>query len=125
MAFKRREPAAIVDKTTTRVAAMAQIDTNKGKTIDYGGEDRGALTVESVQAKLTDYATALQQYNQLLQQADTAGNALADMEADIASDYAAILKSAIGKFGENSSEVEMLGGTRKVERKKRTPKKAA
>src|SRR3954452_17750123 len=99
MAFQRRSPAPIVDKTTTRVGAMAQIDTNKGKTIDYGGEDRGALTAESVQAKLTDYATRLQQYNQLLQQADAVGNILAGMEADIASDYATVLKSAIGKFG--------------------------
>src|SRR6266487_3007650 len=108
MAFKRREPAAIVDKTTTRTAAMAQIDINQDKTIDYGGEVRGAITAVTVQARLTDYAAKLQQYNQLLQQADTAGNALADMEAEIASDYAAVLKSAIGKFGENSSEVEML-----------------
>jgi len=125
MAFRKKEAAPIIGKATTRVAAMAQIDINKGKTIDYGGEDRGALTVESVQAKLGDYAATLQQYNQLLQQADTVGNALADMQANIASDYAAILKSAIGKFGENSSEVEMLGGTRKQERKKRTTKKAA
>ena len=125
MAYKRRESAAIIDKTTTRVAAMAQIDTNQSKTIDYGGGVRGAITAATVQTKLTDYAAKLQQYNQLLQQADTTANALADMEADIASDYAAVLKSAIGKFGENSSEVEMLGGTRKDERKKRTSKKAA
>ncbi len=127
MAYKKREPAPIVNKATTRLAAMVQIDTNQTTPIDYGGPLRGALTSATLQAKLANYAAKLQEYNQLLQQADTISNTLEDMEDDIASDFTAVLKAAAGKFGENSNEVEMLGGTRKDERKKRKiiSKKAA
>ncbi len=127
MAYKKREPAPIVNKATTRLAAMVQIDTNHAASIDYGGPLRGALTSTTLQTKLINYAAKLQEYNQLLQQADTIGNTLKDIEDDIASDFTAVLKAAAGKFGENSNEVEMLGGTRKDERKKRKiiSKKAA
>ena len=127
MSYKRREPAPIVNKATTRLAAMVQINTNHATSIDYGGPFRGALTSATLQTKLTSYAVKLQEYNQLLQQADTISNTLENIEDDIASDFTAILKAAAGKFGENSNEVEMLGGTRKDDRKKRriSSKKAA
>ncbi len=127
MAYKKREPAPIVNKATTRLAAMVQINTNHATSIDYGGPFRGALTSATLQTKLTSYAVKLQEYNQLLQQADTISNTLENIEDDIASDFTAILKAAAGKFGENSNEVEMLGGTRKDDRKKRriSSKKAA
>ncbi len=127
MAYKKREPAPIVNKATTRLAAMVQINTNHATSIDYGGPFRGTLTSATLQTKLTNYAAKLQEYNQLLQQADTISNTLEDIEDDIASDFTAILKAAAGKFGENSNEAEMLGGTRKDDRKKRKiiSKKAA
>jgi len=125
MAFRKREPAAVIHKATTKAAAMQQIDTNHDITIDYGGPVRGELTAVTLQARLTGYASKLQQYNQFLQQADALSNTLDDMERDISSDCTVILKAAPGKFGDNSNELEMLGGTRKEERKKRKPKKAA
>jgi len=124
MSFKKREPKAIIQKATTRQAGMAQIETNQGNTIDYGGDVRGALTASTVQAKLISYANELRSYNQLLQQADSAGNTLAALETEIASDYTVVLKSAVAKFGENSSEVEMLSRKKKTEQKKRIPKPA-
>jgi ABC-type transporter Mla subunit MlaD len=105
---------------------MMQIDNNHATTIDYGGPLRGAITSATLQAKLTSYAAKLQEYNRLLQQADTISNTLKDLEEEIASDFTATLKAAAGKFGENSNEVEMLGGTRKEDRKRRKViKKAA
>src|SRR4051812_314424 len=116
MAFKKREPASGINKAGTKTAAMQQIDSIHDTALDYGGPVRGALTTVTVQGKLTDYGAKLQQYNQLLQQADALSNTLDKMEDDIASDCSAVLKAAAGKFGDNSNELEMLGGTRREER---------
>lgn len=125
MAFKKREGAPIIDSAGTRLSAMEQIDTNQGVTIDYGSTIRGALTATTFKAKLLAYDAKLRDYNQFLEQADATANELDEMETDIGSDYTAVLKSAVGEFGENASEIEMLGGTRKTERKKPTAKKSA
>jgi hypothetical protein len=123
MAFKKREAAAIVGKATSRLSAMKQIDTDQGSTIDYGGPS-GALTATEFEAEITHNAELIEEYNQLLGQADAKGNDIAASDTKIESNYSRVLSSAFGKFGEDSNEIEQLGGTRKSERKppKRKPK---
>lgn len=120
MAFRKKEAPEIINQATLRLTGMQQIDTDQGTPVDYGGPGR-VLTVATFSAKISDYNSGLKEYNNLLQQADAAGNELKALAQDIASDYTAVLSSAIGKFGDNGNEIEILGGTRKDERKK--PKK--
>ena len=124
MAFKRKETPAGIMLATTRLSAMQQIDADQGTPVDYGGPGR-SITSATLSSKIAAYNKTLTDYNNLLQQADATGNNLKAAEADIESDYSAVLSSAVGKFGQNGNEIEMLGGTRKEERKKPAKKAAA
>ena len=78
---------------------------------DYGG-DITALTV-----KLDDY-------NGLLAAIDEAQNDLQKMEIALRDKNARILSAVEARFGSDSNEYEMVGGTRRSERKKPAKKKS-
>ena len=117
MAYQRRVDDKVIGKMKTRLSAMQQIDTDQGAAVDYGGT-ANPLTVASVQKKLDNYTKKLESYNKFLEQADRDNNDLDTMQKDIAADYSNVLSAAKPRFGKNSNEVEMLGGTRSEERKR-------
>ena len=121
MAFNRRKSKLIVTQAKTRLSAMKQIDTDKGRVIDYG--DVGApLTSATFEAQIRKCEDDVTEHNQLLEQADTKSNMIDSDEQKLREQFTAVLGAASGKFGEDSNEIEMLGGTRKSERKRPTRK---
>jgi hypothetical protein len=123
MGYKKREASAIIGKATKRLSAMKQIDIDQAATIDYGGPGR-PMTKAEFEAELTNNAKLINDYNQLLEQADAKGNLILASDAKVEANYSQVLSAAIGKFGADGHEIEQLGGTRKSERKppKRKPK---
>ena len=117
MAFKKREKSDAVELAKSRLAGMKEIDKNKGRTIDYGDQDKPCTGV-TLDAKIKALEADIGTYNGLLTQADGLGNKIGDGETSLNEDSARVLLSAQGKFGRDSNEVEQLGGTRKSERAK-------
>ncbi len=117
MSFKKRETSKIVDRGISRITGMETIDKNKGKVINYGGDDK-ILTVVEMQAQIDLCETIRKEYNQALENADTISNRLDGEEDTLSKMCKAVLASAKGKFDEDADEIEILGGTRATDRKK-------
>lgn len=81
-----------------------------------------ALTAASYEAKITSVADKLDAYNQMLAALDDKLNELDAEEAELNNWNRRILSAGEASFGPDSSEYEMLGGTRVSDRKKPTRK---
>jgi hypothetical protein len=115
MARKRRTSAPL-ETTRQRLAGLKQISSNP----DFGGN----LNATGGQAVLTDLSNELDGYNQDMAALDERQNVV-DRKEDAASNWNKSILAAVGaKFGTDSNEYEMVGGTRTSERK-RSPRKAA
>lgn len=122
MAKRKRKSAEIVDKAKIRLSAVQQIDTTLSRTVDYGGSGR-PLTQAEMTAKISECESKNSLYNQALEMADAALNSVIDAEEELEAMHSQVLKGAVAEFGRDASEVEMLGGTRKSER--RRPRRSA
>jgi hypothetical protein len=115
MARKRRTSATL-ETTRQRLAGLKQINPAP----DFGGN----LNAAGGQAIVTDLTDELDGYNQDNAALDERQNVV-DRKEDAAGDWAKRVLAAIGaRYGTDSSEYEMVGGTRTSERK-RSPRKAA
>lgn len=119
MPFRKRETSPVINKALLRLSGMKEIDKNKGKVVDYGGEEK-VITSETVETLVKRVTSNTELYNQALQQADSISNLIEVDEEQLNNMLGAVLKSASAKFGDDSNEVEKLGGTRKSDRKKFT-----
>lgn len=123
MAYKDRKSPALILKSESRLAGVLEVDTKKGTQINYGKEGE-TLTSKEFTVQIEACNRANLAYNQILKTADDHLNGLLAEEKKLAEMYTQILNSAKGKFGTDATEIEMLGGTRKSERKKPSPKPA-
>ncbi|MFA6979322.1 MAG: hypothetical protein WC209_08375 [Ignavibacteriaceae bacterium] len=117
MSFKKRETSKTVERGKSRITGMETIDKNKGKVINYGG-DEIVLTKVEMQTQVDLCEAIRKEYNQALEAADIISNRLAAEEAKLKTMCNKILSSAKGKFDGNADEIEILGGTRTSDRKK-------
>jgi hypothetical protein len=109
MARKRRTSAPL-ETTRQRLAGLKQINSNP----DFGGN----LNAAGGQAVVTDLADELDGYNQDNAALDERQNVV-DRKEDAANTWNKSILAAVGaKFGTDSDEYEMVGGTRTSERKK-------
>lgn len=113
----RRKLARIkeYDLAKTRLAALKSIDAN----LDLGN----GMTVANYEKSITDFTGMLSQYNTALSTVDDLYNKCIAGIAELNGLSERMLSGVGFKFTKDSSEYEMAGGTRKSERKKRTPKK--
>lgn len=116
MAYKAKEKSVAVEMAKNRLAAMKQIDTKKGRVIDYGDQDNPCTTA-TVAARVKAIEESMAEYNGLLDQADAAKNKIERGEDALREECARALAGATAKFGRDSDEVEQMGGTRQSERK--------
>jgi hypothetical protein len=117
MGFKRRKSGRIVTQAKTRLSAMKEIDILENRTVDYGGQGR-PLTAVDLEKQIDLCENEVMSHNQLLEQADATGNHIDAEENTLEEMYSQVLKGAVAEFGTDSDEVEMLGGTRKSERRR-------
>jgi len=106
MAFKRKTSKVIAD-AHQRVANMKSIS----PTLDLGN----GLTLADYTAKITSVQTSLDTYNIQLAQADGLGNNFKAGEKELRTLSARMLAAVGVKYGKDSNEYEMAGGTRSSE----------
>ena len=113
MAYQRKSSRVIAD-AQERSADLRAIDPN----LDLGND----LTVANYDTKIAEVQTALDAYNGLLARADAAGNDFRALEKDLRDLSSLMLSGVKVKYGRDSNEYEMAGGTRLSERKKKSRK---
>lgn len=107
---RQRRTSAVLETARQRLAGLKQID----KAPDFGGN----LNAAGGEAVITDCADELDSYNQNNAALDEQQNVV-DTKEDAAGDWSKRVLAAVGaKYGTDSSEYEMVGGTRTSERKK-------
>ncbi|MBE2281496.1 MAG: hypothetical protein IAE91_13980 [Ignavibacteriaceae bacterium] len=117
MSLRKRNPSRVVEKAQNRLRAVELIDVKYGTMIEYSGGNN-TLTYSIVSKKILEYRTLIEDYNIKLEEADLIGNTIAKAEQELSDMYTTILAGAKSRFGLDSDEVKILGGTRKSERKK-------
>jgi len=100
----------------------AQQRLNALSTIDPALDLGNGLTLAAYRAQVTSMQAKQDAYNALLSQADQAQNELLAAEKAIRDLSERMLAGVASKYGKDSSEYEMAGGTRKSERKRPTRK---
>ena len=115
MARKKLIRVPDFDKAKTRLASIKSID----KSLDLGSD----ITVAKYEAEVNKFADDLNAYNTALSTIDDLYNTCI-AQIDVLKDWnERVLIGVAAKYGKNSSQYEMAGGTKKSERKKPTPKK--
>ncbi|MGA9996499.1 MAG: hypothetical protein WBP93_13870 [Pyrinomonadaceae bacterium] len=115
MGFRKRTSTILTD-SKTRNSRM------KGATPPV--ELDGDLTPAKYDALIAEVEAKLDAYNGTLATADQQGNELDVLERELKDFNSRILAGTKAKHGANSSEYEIVGGTRTSERKKSSKKKA-
>ncbi|MCI5195122.1 MAG: hypothetical protein D3919_02610, partial [Candidatus Electrothrix sp. AW5] len=103
MAYQRKSSRVIAD-AQERSADLRAIDPE----LDLGNN----LTVAAYDTKIAEVQTALDAYNGLLAQADAAGNDFRTLEKELRDLSSRMLSGVKVKYGRDSNEYEMAGGTR-------------
>jgi|SRR5262252_1885849 len=105
-----RRASPVLETTRQRLAGFKQIDPPP----DFGGN----LNVAGGEAVVTDLTGELASYNQNSAALDEQ-QTLGDTKEEAAGDWNKRILAAVGaKYGTDSSEYEMVGGTRTSERRK-------
>lgn len=121
MGYRKVKESNAVVLAKKRRDGMIVIDEARETPVEYGDETKPCNTA-LITAKITAYDADQSILNQMLSDADTVSNRLKNEEKEIKSLHRRALSGAVSKFGEDSNEVEMMGGTRSSERKKRVSK---
>jgi hypothetical protein len=114
MARRKLNRVLDLEKGKSRLAGLKSIK----KDLDFGDN----LSVAVYETQLSLLETDLKTYNQALSTIDDLYNKCI-AQIDVVKDYSERMLSGVAlKYGKESSEYEMAGGTRKSERKKPKPK---
>ncbi|MGR0480150.1 MAG: hypothetical protein ACTFAL_01760 [Candidatus Electronema sp. V4] len=114
----RRKTSNILNAAQTRAANLKAIDPN----LDLGNE----LTVADYENRIAAAQNVLDSYNVQLAKADALGNDFKAVEKELRALSTRMLAGAGVKYGKDSNEYEMAGGTRSSEIKRgRKPKPPA
>lgn len=112
---RQKRGSPILEAARRRLTGLKAI---KPKT-NYGP----GLTEEDFEKDITDAEALLARYNQMSSEMDDLLNQIQAGEARAADKSRRILSATEAHYGPDSSEYEMVGGTRKSERKKPGRKK--
>lgn len=105
-----KRSSKVLDRAERRSAAIKAIDA----TLDLGN----GHTVDSFNSVIAATRTKLFAYNSSLSTVDAAQTVLVEAEKELMELTAHILLSVAAKYGKDSYEYEMAGGTRRSERKR-------
>ncbi|MGC1308646.1 MAG: hypothetical protein WA885_15580 [Phormidesmis sp.] len=108
---RRKKTSQVLPKAVKRLASIKSID----EKLDLGNGVTAAAfakDIETLRQKLDDY-------NTLLSKVDAASNEIEQAERKVLLTSKNVLKGVAVKYGEDSNEYEMAGGTRPTERRRR------
>ncbi|MGB3670612.1 MAG: hypothetical protein WBG63_07210 [Phormidesmis sp.] len=114
---RRKKTSATLTKAQQRLSGLksiaAQVDLGNGVTSDTFGKEVSALQQK------------IEHYNTLLSTADDAVNEIEQMERQLSVSAENVLIGVKMKYGKDSSQYEMVGGTRQSDRRRRKDSKTA
>ncbi len=114
MARKKLIRVVDLEKGITRLAAVKSID----PALDLGND----ISVAKYEPQVHLLADMVSKYNTMLSTLDDLYNDYVAQKLVVRDFSERMLTGVATRYGKNSSEYEMAGGTRKSERKKPTPK---
>ena len=103
------------DKAKTRLASVKSIDV----ALDLGNE----ITVSKYEVEVNKFKSNQDAYNTALSSIDDLYNSCLAQEKVLKEWNERVLNGVAFKYGNDSTQYEMAGGTRKSERKKAAPRK--
>ncbi|MDZ8262852.1 hypothetical protein [Nostoc sp. ChiQUE01b] len=107
---QRKRNSIALTKAERRIEGMQTINLQ----LDFGN----GFSIATYNTKVLELREKLAAYNQARTMVDKTQNALVNAERDL-NDYSEqMLLSVASRYGKNSDEYEMAGGTRKSDRKK-------
>ncbi len=109
-----KRTSAVLEAARRRLAGLKAINPKP----NFGPN----VSEELFDAKITSVSNRENSYNQKLTEADAELDELQREEAELNDLHIRVLAAGAAQFGTDSKEYEMLGGTRKSERKKPTKK---
>lgn len=109
---RQKRTSNILAKAERRAAGMSSINAN----LDLGN----GMTLRSFWTEIDQLRDQQTLYNKLLSNVDQVYNELLAEERQLARKSEKMLKSIAVVYGQDSSEYEMAGGTRRPERKRKT-----
>jgi hypothetical protein len=107
---RRKRNSRILDKAEMRLASIKSISS----TLDVGE----GLTVKDYTDKIEKLRQLVELYNTTLSNIDALSTQIVENEEYLADYSENILRGIAYKFGNNSHEYQMAGGTRKSDRKR-------
>ena len=107
---RRKRSSRSLGKAEVRLASIKSIS----PTLDVGE----SLTVKDYTEKIESLRKSLEAYNTTLSTIDVLLTQLIENEQDLADYSEKILRGIAYKYGNNSHEYQMAGGTRKSDRKR-------
>lgn len=110
MARRKRE-SSILAKAEWRLSGMKSIQDK----LDLGN----GLSIAVYEKEMVALRKEIEEYNMLLSKMDMASNRVSQAEKELSNLTSNMLMGVALKYGKDSSEYEMAGGTRKSERKRR------
>lgn len=114
MSRLKRGSSLVVEMAAKRLAGLESI----GLDLDLGN----GLTVPAFKTALSDAQSKLAGYNTLLSQVDEASNVYQVAEDKVRDLSERMLAGVAARFGRDSDQYEMAGGTRKSERRRSSVK---
>ena len=112
MSLRKRIVSNVIQSAAARAAGLETIDPLPV----FGTE----LTLQGFKTLIASGLSELAAYNTLLTEAGEAKNRVERCELQIRDYSERFLAAVAGKYGKDSDEYEMAGGTKKSERKRRT-----
>ena len=109
---RQKRTSTVLAKAERRAAGISSINTN----LDLGN----GMTLRAFWTEIDQLRDKQTLYNKLLSNVDQIYNELLAEERQLAKTSEKMLKSIAVVYGQESSEYEMAGGTRRPERKRRT-----
>ncbi|MBD2215373.1 hypothetical protein H6G27_37055 [Nostoc linckia FACHB-104] len=107
---RRKRTSRILSHAEQRLASIESINSS----LDVGE----GLTVQSYTEKIQNLRESLKTYNRTLSTIDNLLTQIVENEKDLADYSENILRGIAYKFGSDSHEYQMAGGTRKSDRKR-------
>ena len=108
---RRKKTSAMLTKGEQRLAGLKSI----GIDLNLGDD----ITADALESDVNNLRGAIEAYNTLLSKVDDASNAIEQAERQVAIATENILLGVKIKFGKDSSQYEMAGGTRVSDRRRR------
>ncbi|WP_035139294.1 hypothetical protein [Fischerella sp. PCC 9605] len=112
MAQRKRNSSALT-KAERRIEGLQTINPD----LDFGN----GLSIATYNTMVNELREKLAAYNQARTMVDKTHNALVDAERALNNYSEHMLLSVASRYGKNSDEYEMAGGTRKSDRRKARP----